>query len=74
VSGTIFSTARNDLFTQLTQVWLLTDPKKGASRAFNSHATAHLRVVLGEFKVDAFEKCELRISISHFGYNEADFK
>jgi len=29
---------------------------------------------LGTFKVDAFEKCGLRISISHFGHNSADFK
>jgi hypothetical protein len=29
---------------------------------------------LGTFKVDAFEKCGLRISISHFGYNAESFE
>ena len=31
-------------------------------------------IKLGMFKVDTFEKCGLRISISHFGHNLADFK
>jgi len=33
-----------------------------------------LKETIGTFKVDAFEKCGLRISILHFGYNTEGFE
>jgi hypothetical protein len=44
------------------------------SHHIQASVTKATSVRIGTFKVDAFEKCGLRISISHFGHNSADFK